>query len=145
MIRVCIMSSTEIEEQRRVNTTTTSEESASSMNSSEGAEFAIKIQTLTSEINDFMVTKPQDLHEVVIHRRRKTTTEEFSQTLSSLRSETRKLKVENTNAEKLSGLAKSATDGFKGAIRLTIISCLFWFVYYFKIYYSLCCFVCLLL
>lgn len=115
------MSKEEIQQKNAIQSTTSSEESACSTFSDESsAVFGIKIHLLASEANDFIINKPGDLDAVVIHRRRKTTTEEFSQTLSSLRSETRKLNFANTNAEKLSGLAKAATDGFQGAIRLFI-------------------------
>ena len=52
-----------------------------------------------------------------IHRRRKTNAEEFGQMLTSLKKETRRLSISTGNAEKLSGLAKAATDGFQGAVR----------------------------
>ena len=84
--------------------------------------FEVKIQAITGDENvatagdnlDYVMSSPPDgLEPVFIPRRKKTTHEDFKESLRSFKTDTLSLSTANARAGKLAGLAKTAVDGFR--------------------------------
>ena len=98
-------------------------------------DFEVRVQAITGDENpvenlDYvMCGPPEGLEPLFIPRKKKTTHEDFKESLRSFKTDTRSLNTANARAGKLAGLAKMAVEGFRTTGRyplpfLRIIYCL---------------------
>ena len=91
--------------------------------------FEVRIQALSGNedardtvenLDYIMPGPPEGLEPVFLARKKKTTHEDFRNSLRSFNTDTRSLSAANARAGKLAGLAKTAVEGFRASGRLNL-------------------------
>jgi hypothetical protein len=89
-------------------------------------DFEVRLQAITGDGNvdyvleglDYVLDgPPEGLEPIFIPRKKKTTHEDFKESLRSFKTDTRSLSTANARAGKLAGLAKMAVEGFRASGR----------------------------